>query len=732
MQMDFNPWLVAASLLVAMLASYTALDMAGRVTAAHGRAARLWLLGGSVAMGIGIWSMHFIGMLALRLPMRMDVSYDLSATLLSLVLAVCSSAFALVVVCQPELTYRRICAGAVVMGAGIAAMHYCGMAAMQMRITYDPALFSLSILIAVAASAAALWTAFRLRQRSPRAHLQRFMASIAMGIAIAGMHYTGMAAARFPAMERSMPTEMAAAVHGRLHPGMSGNYLALLTIVSALAILSIALLVSVLDTRLESQTEVLASSLAFANQELQFMALHDALTKLPNRNLLGDRLRNEIAKARRSGGTFALLFLDLDGFKQVNDAFGHHTGDQLLVEIAERLRTFVQPEHTIARLGGDEFILLAPAANPEQARTISQELIQLLRSPIRVSAHEVCVTASIGIAMFGGGENEEDVMKHADSAMYQAKALGRNNFQFYEPSLQENAQQQLELIHDLHQAEQRGEFVLHYQPKIDARTGEVEGAESLLRWQHPTLGLIPPAHFVPLAEKTGLIIPIGLWVLEESCRQLSLWHAEGHANWTMSVNLSAVQFNHPGLLDALSAILKRHGIAPGSLTLEITESTAMREPDSALAILRQLAGLGVKISIDDFGTGYSSLLYLKRLPASELKVDRGFVRQLPGAPEDAAIISAIVALGRTLNLNIVAEGVETESQRSFLKDLGCSTFQGFLFAQGVSASDFVQASAAIDRDALLALEEGQADAEPHMPGMPQLAFGDLQVELETT
>jgi diguanylate cyclase (GGDEF)-like protein len=681
---SYNLWLVLASLLVAMLASYTALDMAGRVAAARGRAAFWWLAGGSFAMGVGIWSMHFVGMLAFNMPVPMG--YDPSITALSLLIAIASSAFALHTVCHEHLSWPRLCTGALLMGAGVCAMHYTGMAAMRMMppIHYIPSLFILSCVIAVVASGAALWMAFRLRNGVRGERKLRAAAAVVMGIAIAGMHYTGMAAAQFPAGGMSAMTG----------GDMSSGWLAPMVIVCALAVLSIALIASVLDRRLEVRTAVLASSLADANRELEFLALHDGLTKLPNRTLLDDRLEQEIQRARREKTNFAVLFLDMDGFKQINDAFGRQFGDRLLIEVALRMQAVIRAHDTLAHISGDEFVLVASASDAADAASMAERLVETIDETIDLDGHECQVSASLGIALYDDKRLERhELLKNAETAMYHAKSLGRDGYCFFDYSMNEDAQERLHLLHDLRLAEERGELVLHYQPKFDAKTDEPVGAEALLRWNHSTRGLIPPDQFIPLAEKTGLIISIGDWVLNEACRQMSEWRRHGYTDWSIAVNLSAMQFNHPGLAETVSDTLMRHALPPGCLTLEITESTAMRNVEASMEILERLTDMGVHISIDDFGTGYSSLLYLKRLPARELKIDRGFVRDLSNNKEDAAIIAAIVALGHTLNLEIVAEGVETIEQRDFLTRLGCTTLQGYLFGRPLPAGRFIESMA---------------------------------------
>jgi diguanylate cyclase (GGDEF)-like protein len=682
---SYNLLLVLLSLLVAVLASYTALDMAGRVVTAQGRAAFWWLIGGASAMGVGIWSMHFVGMLAFSLPI--PLGYDVSITLASLAIAIAASAFALWLVSRRELPWRRLVGGALLMGVGVAGMHYTGMAALRMKpgIDYDPAMFVLSVVIAVLASGAALWIAFRLRGHSHRVRVLRAGAAVVMGVAIVGMHYTGMAAAGFPL----------GSVCGAAHTGASTEWLALVIILITLAVLAIALIISVLDLRMEARTAVLANSLAQANQELAYLALHDNLTKLSNRLLLEDRLNQAIRTADREKRRFALMFMDLDGFKAVNDVYGHHVGDLLLIDVAQRIVGRVRQQDTVARVGGDEFVVLAHVDDPEDAGTLADALLEAVREPFLAGGHELRVSTSIGIAMYpGDGANQHDLLTNADAAMYHAKGLGRNAYSFFEPSMNANVHQQLQLVQDLRLAIERNELVLYYQPKFHAPHGPIAGVEALVRWQHPVRGLLPANEFIPLAERTGLIVPLGTWVLDEACRQMAQWRREGHVGWSVAVNLSALQFGHAALIDTVRDTLARHALDPHCLTLEITESTAMRDADASLHILQQLDAMGVRISIDDFGTGYSSLLYLKRLPASELKIDRGFVRDLARDTEDAAIVSAIVALGQTLNLRIVAEGVETAEQQAFLTQLGCDSLQGYLLGRPMSAESLSAEAAA--------------------------------------
>ena len=678
----YSQSLVVFSLLVAILASYTALDMAGRLASTQGRVARWWLAGGAGAMGLGIWSMHFIGMLAFHLPI--PVGYDLGITLFSLAVSVGASAYALWLVSRPALPWARLCAGAVLMGLGIAAMHYLGMAALQMQpgIEYDPFWFTLSLLIAVVAAGAALWIAFRLRLEQRRALLLRGMASVVMGLAIVGMHYTGMAAANFPA------GSICGAV---MDAGLDSKWLAVLVIVTTLATLGIALLASVFDRQMRTRTGLLADSLAHANEKLLQAALHDPLTQLPNRMLLQDRIEQAIEKAQRRQFSFAVMFCDLDGFKAINDAYGHQLGDKLLIQMSERVSALLRSHDTFARLGGDEFVIVFQVDDPEDAAVVAERIIACVAEPFLIDALELQVTASLGIALYpADATDERALMAHADAAMYHTKDSGRNGYTFFTESMHVSANRQLKLLQELRRAIQRDELVLHYQPKFPANGQALIGAEALVRWQHPELGLLSPDNFIPVAERSGLILPLGDWVLDRACAQLRQWHDAGYPDWSMAVNLSPLQFASSSLLDTVRRTLEKHALDPRHLTLEVTETTAMKDVEASLQILHGLTDMGVNISIDDFGTGYSSLLYLKRMPATELKIDRAFVRDLEDNAEDAAIVSSIIALGRSLQLQIVAEGVETDGQRQYLSDLGCDLLQGYHLGRPVAADAFLR------------------------------------------
>lgn len=670
---NYDAALVATSYVVAAIASFVALDMAARISATTNPArARRWLVGGALAMGGGIWSMHFIGMLAFRLPITLG--YDLGITLASLLVAVLSSAYALWRVSGPVLPPTRLLLGAVVLGLGVAGMHYLGMEALRMRpaIDYHPGWFAASIVIAIAAAGTALWIAFSLRRDSLRNARLRVLAALVMGLAIVGMHYTGMAAARFP-----VGSICSAAVTGGV---VSQSWLAALIGVAAFAMLGITVMGS-RQERVQAQTHGLQDSLEKANQELAFMAMHDPLTRLPNRSVLADRI-DQLAQRRRHRGTFAVMVLDLDGFKAVNDAYGHDFGDRVLQRMAELLQRSIGATDTLGRTGGDEFIVLSDVADAADAARLAETLLRTVAQPLVQDGRALTATTSIGVAMFGtDGDGARELLAHADSAMRASKSSGRNEYRFFERSMNRDAHEQLALMQDLRIAIERRQLCLHYQPKWNCEGDRVVGAEALVRWQHPQRGLLGPGHFIPLAERTGLILEIGRFVIDEACRQFMAWRADGLAVPSVSVNLSAAQFASKGLFGKITTSLQRHGMPASALMLEVTESTAMQDAKASLEILERLVALGVKVSIDDFGTGYSSLLYLKQLPASELKIDRAFVHDMVAGGKDEAIIAAIIALGRTLDLSVTAEGVETAQQQEILRMLGCTCLQGYLLGR---------------------------------------------------
>ncbi len=426
-------------------------------------------------------------------------------------------------------------------------------------------------------------------------------------------------------------------------------------------------------------------------QHIMYLANHDALTGLPNRNLLQDRIRQAVAQARRSKERGAVLFIDLDQFKTINDSLGHDVGDLLLKAVAERLVSGLRSEDTVARQGGDEFIVVLPrVTNAQDAGTVAQELLDAIAPPYQVKGNELHAGASIGIAIFpDDGEDGDTLLKNSDTAMYHAKEAGRNNYQFFTPGMNQLAAERQSLGTCLRHALARNELLLHFQPMVDMTSGKLMGLEVLLRWQHPEQGLIPPLKFIPLAEETGLIVPIGEWVLKTACLQLKAWQEQGYEVPRLAINLSTRQFRQKALPETIARILDETGVEARFVELEITESILMDNTGEAVETLRKLNDMGLEISIDDFGTGYSSLSYLKRFPIDKLKIDRSFVQDIATDPDDAAIVTAIIALAHSLQMKVIAEGVEEAAQLVFLSRQGCDQYQGYYFSKPLPAAEVV-------------------------------------------
>ncbi len=432
------------------------------------------------------------------------------------------------------------------------------------------------------------------------------------------------------------------------------------------------------------------TALKASEERIDFLFHYDTLTGLPNRTLLQDRVHQAMLSADLNGSKVSLLSLDLDRFKLVNESLGHQMGDRLLVEVVARLRSIVRSADTIGRPGGDEFIIaLQDDAVLSAASKVAQKIQDCLATPFVIDGHEIRVTSSIGIAVYPDDAGDlETLLKRCDIAMYHAKQSGRATYRFFTEDLNAEASKRMQLEAELARAIDRREFILHYQPQIDLATGEVIGAEALVRWRHPEKGLIPPGLFIPVAEETGLIVPIGDWVLCEVCRQARAWQDAGHPPMVVSINLSGLQFRRPGLVARVSEVLDQHRLDARYLELELTESILVHDAQEVLQTVRELKALGLKLAIDDFGTGYSSLSYLKRFNVDKLKIDQSFVRDLCSNPEDAAIVQAVIQLGLGLNLGIIAEGVETAEQLQMLRDKGCEQVQGYYFSKPLPAGDF--------------------------------------------
>jgi len=435
-------------------------------------------------------------------------------------------------------------------------------------------------------------------------------------------------------------------------------------------------------------------------QQLEYLAHHDALTGLPNRFSLQERLRQALPTVRRDNRQLAVMFVDLDRFKIINDTLGHHVGDQLLSRVAQRLRQCVRESDIVARIGGDEFVIvLTGLMVAADAAAVTNKILRHLAEPYRVDGHVLHTTPSIGISIYpADGDSAETLMKAADTAMYHAKEQGRNNAQYFTAAMTREVSERMRLEYELRDALRDGQLELHYQPQVSVGDGAIRAVEALVRWRHPDHGLIPPLVFIPIAEESGQIVELGLWVLEEACRQLAIWRERGMRGMRMAVNISAQQLRAPDLVEAVAQVISRHGLEQGALELELTESVAMADPELAIERLLALRGLGIELTIDDFGTGYSSLAYLKRLPIQALKLDRSFVMDIETDENDAAISAATIALAHSLGLKVVAEGVETEAQSAFLAAHGCDLLQGFRYGRPEPAERLAQAFFPRDKD----------------------------------
>ena len=431
---------------------------------------------------------------------------------------------------------------------------------------------------------------------------------------------------------------------------------------------------------------------AEAERKIRHLAYHDTLTGLPNRLLFMDRMDQAISRAQRNDDGFALLFIDVDHFKVINDSMGHEAGDQLLTQVTRRLSLNVRRSDTIARLGGDEFtVILENVGEPETVVMVTKNLLETLCKPINIGGREVHVSASVGIAMYpDDGENFGHLLKNADTAMYRAKAQGRNTFQFYASEMSTAAMRRLELENSLRYAIEKQEFIVHYQPKYDLHSRRCIGMEALVRWDHPEKGVIPPDEFIPLAEETGLIVALGEWVIRTACGQLSAWQQAGYEIRDLSINVSARQFQEQDLCALFAEVLEAFQLRAEDIEVELTESVLVDNHDQARRILAQLHDMGLKIALDDFGTGYASMAYLKEFPIDTVKIDRSFVWGIPNDEENIAIVRAIAGLTSALGLSLIAEGVETAQQVEFLKDIECFRGQGYLWSRPVSALHFEQ------------------------------------------
>ena len=673
LHVSWDPVLIGISFVVAFIASFIALDSAGKVAISNRRESTFWRLSGGATLGMGIWSMHFIGMLAMK--MSMPINYHFSLTAFSFLIALISATLAInIAISGQTLSTRRLIVATSLLSTGVVTMHYVGMVAIveHVAIRWQFSLILLSVVIAIIASGIGLWLAFHLRQNTRRALINRLIAALVMALAIASMHYTGMGAATFTHFGHTA------------HDGLSTLELSIWVCAVTLVILGIMLVISMVDSQL--RTSRLADNLHQLNCQLEHQVHFDALTGLANRTQIDVCLQTCLRHSKLHQQHFALVFIDLDRFKIVNDTWGHHIGDQLLISSTQRIYNCLEDTMTLARLGGDEFILLVPNSNREAISVLMTRIASAVKEPFTLFGHTIRVSLSAGSSLYPEhGSTLHELKVKADTAMYHVKQAGRNGWAIYTPEMEAIADTPPTFLQELSQALERNQFELWYQPKYTAGDRSLTGFEALLRWHHPERGILLPAEFLPALEETGLIIPVGTWVLQQACGQLYQWKSQGHTEWTLAVNLSPAQFEQPDIVDIVCNALAQYQLSPAHLTLELTESTALKNLKRSVEVLNAFADLGITVSIDDFGTGYSNILMLKSLPARELKIDRIFVKDISEKSKNTKIVSTIIDIAHSMNMRVVAEGIETQEQETLLTQMGCGVLQGFLYAKPLPA-----------------------------------------------
>jgi diguanylate cyclase (GGDEF)-like protein len=655
LQGSYNTLLVAISFLIAVLASYAALELSFRTyTSQHG-SKWIWLLSGAIAAGTGIWAMHFVGMLAYSLPI--PIGFDPWITLASWCAPVLFSAFALSFVHKPEIARWEFALSSLLMGLAIAGMHYLGMFAMRMvpPIQWNLLLVAISILIAVGLSGAAIWTLrHMLTEKKANSYLLKICIAILLGTAIWTMHYTGMWAASFPANSVCLSADQ-----------LNSDWLPTLVTVPTVFLLGVSSAIAYYDRR---------------RLEHQILAETDALTGFKNRRYLQKFLPQLLQQTQSKGQSLHLAYLDLDGFKLINDTMGHDVGDSVLVIVSKRICDCLRRGDQIIRMGGDEFVLLLTDAQDASIEHILNRILGALHEPMQIGNHTVQISGSIGLAKHNNNLEADPFLIQADNAMYHAKHNGRNRWQRFTENMDKERIHAAEIHKGLLTALERHEFRLFYQPKYSCYGRRIVGLEALLRWKDSQDVWHAPSEFIEIAEKTGLIVALGDWVLDEACRQINCWVERG-LEIPIAINVSALQIRGDGITSKVIRALALHHVEARLLTIEVTESTAVDDPEQALLIFKELQNLGVTISIDDFGTGYSSLSYLKDFPATEIKIDRAFVSDVATNNQAKELLKAIIVMGHALGMTVVAEGVEDETTAAIMEELNCDIVQGYYFAK---------------------------------------------------
>ena len=785
---QYDAELVFLSVLIAIFASYTAFYVSSRISQTHNAANRYWLSAGAFVLGGGVWAMHFVGMLAYKMPIT--INYDALLTAVSILPVVFASFFVLKSPANNKINLNYYLIRSALMGSGIGLMHYIGMIAMQLNgdMVYNPWLFALSIIVALVLSAIAVFFKTWAKNHIAKNALYSpavVMSAIVMGCAISGMHYTGMAAVTV------LPNESKDIMAMTLSADALAKIIAIgVTFIGVLLIVLIefnkrVLLYQQIKNSEEKQkiiletiadavisinrtgeilsinpagerlfgyksNEVVSENIdkllviedsihylsnhsgaseevsgrhkngfpltlagAFSSvstgedtayvgsvqdiskrkiheRKVLYQAHYDSLTNLPNRFLSLERLSKFIAQSTGSDQLVAVLFLDLDGFKRINDTMGHNVGDNLLVQVGKRLSQIVPGNCTVGRLGGDEFIILINNFSSREAlHPILKDIQNCLREKFTISERAIVLTTSIGVAIYPiDGDNSSTILRLADSAMYHSKEQGKNKFSFYSEEMSRDAFRKIEIEEQLHEALTRQEFEVFYQPKFQMSDGQIIGAEALIRWDNPKLGKIYPTEFIPIAEASSKILSIGEFVLNESVRFIAECERYSNDSFRIAVNISPCQFTDSSLIDKLNDTLQTNRVDPRSLELEITEGVLMSDSHDVHNTLNAISQLGVDIALDDFGTGYSSLSYLRSYPFDVLKVDRSFVNKITNSESDKELVLAIIAMAQGLKLKVVAEGIETNEQYRILKNMRCDFVQGYLLGKPMPKQQF--------------------------------------------
>ena len=671
---------VLFSLLAAVFASFVAFDLAGRVrTSMDAVSARLWVVAGAVVLGTGIWSMHFIGMAAAEFSFRPQVNGG--TTVFSWALAIGAAVLPVALASsRTERLARWAWPGAFLTSLGVATMHLVGMSALE---TVPGPTVHLGLLVAAAAFATlccrlALGTLKRSHERrGMQAFAHALAAAVLLGIGLTGLHYMAMAAASYPA------GTICGAVKG-LEIDSLGGAIGFVT----LAFLALMSLVSWLERRSHRLAHRLNRSLNQAQVDLQFVTFNDALTGLPNRLVFQDRLLQAVKMHERTGDKVAVLLAEIDDFSEQTRHLDAAQADFLVREAAGRLLEATGQSCAVTYAGNQQFLLLAtgPNVDADAAVSVVDRITDALHAPCGQGDGALQLRVFVGITMFPDDGSADRLTANAGAALEGVRRNGSSRFAFFQPGMDDEAHQRAYWLAALRLAVVRKELALHYQPKVDAKSGLIAGVEALLRWRHPERGPVSPAVFIPIAERFGLINELGAWVMDEACRQMAEWRRHG-IHMRTAINVSALQLEQPHFCSLVTGTLSRHGVEPSLLTCELTESGAMRDVARTRQLFDELRQCGVQLSIDDFGTGYSSLSVLRELPIRQLKIDRSFVSDIDRNADARAVIASIVQLAKALRLEVVAEGVETPAQRDILLELGCDKFQGFLFARPMSAAD---------------------------------------------